>query len=244
MELREAQHQLNIDLQSSLTLYEYLDEETRKLIFNEEDYVSLSNEILRIQEEINDLTETYNDDILNATNKEAELLTEEYEQQVELKLQEFEVAKANLEVTKKQLALQNTLNERNTRMFINGQWTWVADPDSVAKAREEILEAEYDAETEKLNLDHQKEMNVLNDSIRSFDEKIVDVLLEFVAVYPVGSKVMTNEGEIGLIIHQNKGFPERPTLKVITDKDGKEPEQLLIKDLLEYNHVFIEKVLN
>lgn len=77
-----------------------------------------------------------------------------------------------------------------------------------------------------------------------FDEKIVDVLLEFVAVYPVGSKVMTNEGEIGLIIHQNKGFPERPTLKVITDKDGKEPEQLLIKDLLEYNHVFIEKVLN
>ena len=77
-----------------------------------------------------------------------------------------------------------------------------------------------------------------------FDEKIVDVLLEFVAVYPVGSKVMTNEGEIGLIIHQNKGFPERPALKVITDKDGKEPEQLLIKDLLEYNHVFIEKVLN
>ena len=77
-----------------------------------------------------------------------------------------------------------------------------------------------------------------------FDEKVVDILLEFVAVYPVGSKVMTNEGEIALIIHQNKGFPERPALKVITDKDGKEPEQLLIKDLLEYKHVFIEKVLN
>lgn len=77
-----------------------------------------------------------------------------------------------------------------------------------------------------------------------FDEKVVDILLEFVAVYPVGSKVMTNEGEIGLIIHQNKGFPERPTLKVITDKDGKEPEELLIKDLLKYQHVFIEKVLN
>ena len=179
MELREAQHQLDIDLQSSLAMYEYLDEETRKLIFNEEDYVSLSNEILRIQEEINDLTEDYNDDILNATEKEAELLTEEYEQQIELKLQEFEIAKANLEVTKKQLALQNTLNERNTRMFINGQWTWVADPEAVAKAREEILEAQYNAETERLNLDHQKEMNILNDSIRSFDEKIVDVEQRF-----------------------------------------------------------------
>ena len=77
-----------------------------------------------------------------------------------------------------------------------------------------------------------------------FDEKVVDMLLEFVAVYPVGSKVMTNEGEIALIIHQNKGFPERPALKIITDKNGKEPEQLLIKDLLEYKHVFIEKVLN
>lgn len=79
---------------------------------------------------------------------------------------------------------------------------------------------------------------------RLFDEKIVDILLEFVAVYPVGSKVMTNEGEIGLIIHQNKGFPERPTLKVITDKEGKEPDHLLIIDLLEYNHIFIEKVLD
>ena len=77
-----------------------------------------------------------------------------------------------------------------------------------------------------------------------FDEKVVDILLEFVAVYPVGSRVMTNEGEIGIIIHQNKGFPERPALKVITDKDGNEPEQLFIKDLLEYKHVFIEKVLN
>lgn len=77
-----------------------------------------------------------------------------------------------------------------------------------------------------------------------FDEKIVDVLLEFVAVYPCGSKVVTNEGEIAIVIHQNKGFPERPAIQIITDKDGKEPEQLLIKDLLQYNHVFIEKVLN
>ena len=77
-----------------------------------------------------------------------------------------------------------------------------------------------------------------------FDEKVVEVLLEFVAVYPVGSKVVTNEGETGIIIHQNKGFPERPVLKVITDKNGKEPEEILVKDLLQYKHVFIEKVLN
>lgn len=77
-----------------------------------------------------------------------------------------------------------------------------------------------------------------------FDEKIVDILLEFVAVYPCGSKVVTNEGETAIVIHQNKGFPERPAIQIITNKEGREPEKLVIKDLLKYNSVFIEKVLN
>ena len=77
-----------------------------------------------------------------------------------------------------------------------------------------------------------------------FDEKIVDILLEFVAVYPCGSKVVTNEGETAIVIHQNKGFPERPAIQVITNKEGREPEKLVIKDLLKYNSVFIERVLN
>ena len=179
MTLRQAQHDINKELQNSLSMYEYLDEETRKLIFNEEDYVALSNEILRIQDEINDLTADYNEKILGASEEEMEILTKEYEAQVALKMKEYDIAKANLEVTKKQMALQNTLNERNTRMFINGQWTWVANPESVAKAREEILEAEYNAETEKLNLDHQKQMNVLDDSVNALDRQINDVETRF-----------------------------------------------------------------
>lgn len=76
-----------------------------------------------------------------------------------------------------------------------------------------------------------------------FDEKIVDALLEFIAVYPSGSKVITNEGETAIVIHQNKGFPERPVLRIIEDKEGRKQESI-IKDLLKYNYVFIEKVLN
>ncbi len=79
---------------------------------------------------------------------------------------------------------------------------------------------------------------------RLFDEKVVDVLLEFVAVYPCGSKVVTNEGETAIVIHQNKGFPERPSLQIIESKNGEEPKEPLIKDLLQYTNVFIEKVLN
>ena len=77
-----------------------------------------------------------------------------------------------------------------------------------------------------------------------FDKKVVDVLLDFTAVYPSGSKVLTNEGETAIVIHQNKGFPERPVLQIISDKNGNSAEDNLIKDLLKYNNVFIEKELN
>lgn len=77
-----------------------------------------------------------------------------------------------------------------------------------------------------------------------FDAKVIDTLLEFTAVYPSGSKVVTNEKETAIVIHQNKGFPERPVLQVISDKNGNIVEESVIKDLLKYNNVFIESVLN
>ncbi len=77
-----------------------------------------------------------------------------------------------------------------------------------------------------------------------FDAKVIDTLLEFTAVYPSGSKVVTNEKETAIVIQQNKGFPERPVLQIVTDKDGKAMEETLVKDLLKYNNVFIESVLN
>jgi len=78
----------------------------------------------------------------------------------------------------------------------------------------------------------------------AFDANVIDMLLDFTAVYPSGSKVFTNEKETAIVIRQNKGFPERPVLQIIADKMGKTIEENVIKDLLEYNNVFIEDVLN
>ena len=39
-----------------------------------------------------------------------------------------------------------------------------------------------------------------------FDGKIVDALLDFTAVYPSGSVVVTNEGNVAVVIKQNKGM--------------------------------------
>ena len=77
-----------------------------------------------------------------------------------------------------------------------------------------------------------------------FDSEIIDILLDFIAVYPSGNKVRINTGEIAVVIKQNKGFPERPVLQLIADKKGRMVEGVLVRDLLEYTNIFIEKVIN
>lgn len=77
-----------------------------------------------------------------------------------------------------------------------------------------------------------------------FDSKIVDTLLKFTAVYPSGSKIMTNKGEKAIVIKQNKNFPERPIIQIIETKDGKRPEEDIIIDLIKVNNIMIDSVLN
>lgn len=76
-----------------------------------------------------------------------------------------------------------------------------------------------------------------------FDGKIVDALLEFTAVYPSGSMVVTNEGEMAVVIRQNKHFPERPIIQIIRDKNGNPLEDDKMIDLVKVNNIFIDMVL-
>ena len=74
-----------------------------------------------------------------------------------------------------------------------------------------------------------------------FDGRIVYVFLEFTAVYPAGTYVRTNEGEIGIVLRQNKQFPGRPVIRVIKDKDGNSVD--IIKDMLVVNNIYIKEVV-
>ena len=76
-----------------------------------------------------------------------------------------------------------------------------------------------------------------------FDGKIVDALLEFTAVYPSGSVIVTNQGEIAVVIKQNKGFPERPIIQITRDKFGNPIQDENIVDLVKVNNLFIDSVL-
>lgn len=76
-----------------------------------------------------------------------------------------------------------------------------------------------------------------------FDGSIVDVLLNFTAVYPAGSYVLTNEREIGIVLRQNKSNPDRPFIKIVYDKIGNKIQYDFVKDLLTEKDIFIEKVI-
>ena len=77
-----------------------------------------------------------------------------------------------------------------------------------------------------------------------FDAKIVDAFLQFTAVFPSGSIVMTNEGEVGIVVKQNKHFPERPVIRIIQGKDGVLEQGEVIKDLLQINNIYIDRVID
>lgn len=76
-----------------------------------------------------------------------------------------------------------------------------------------------------------------------FDSSVVNALLEFTAVYPTGSIIMTNEGEVAIVIRQNKNFPERPVIQISRDANGKAVEGEKIIDLIQVQNVFVDSVL-
>lgn len=76
-----------------------------------------------------------------------------------------------------------------------------------------------------------------------FDAKIVDVFLEFTAVYPAGSEILLSDGSMGKVIRQNKEFPDRPVVQITKDKNGNAVLKETIVDLIKINNIFVEKVL-
>lgn len=79
---------------------------------------------------------------------------------------------------------------------------------------------------------------------KKFDARIIDVFLGFTAVYPSGTHVLTNEGETAIVLSQNRDFKDRPVIRIIKDKDGKEVTGEVIKDLVKVHNIFIEKTLD
>ncbi|MBC2580190.1 HD-GYP domain-containing protein [Clostridium sp. DJ247] len=84
---------------------------------------------------------------------------------------------------------------------------------------------------------------ILAGSGSSFDEGIVNAFKNTFAIYPLGCCVKLSNGEEGYIISQNKGFPDRPIIRVLYDKITKEPIPFYEIDLLKNPSVVIESIV-
>jgi len=77
-----------------------------------------------------------------------------------------------------------------------------------------------------------------------FYPKIVDALLEFTAVYPVGREVLLSDGSIGSVVCRNREFPDRPVILLSKDAKGNIIPRGQEIDLIKVNNLFIEKEIN
>jgi HD-GYP domain-containing protein (c-di-GMP phosphodiesterase class II) len=73
----------------------------------------------------------------------------------------------------------------------------------------------------------------------SFSRKILKVAIEMLPVYPAGSLVRLNTGAIGVVISNNLSSPFRPTIRILSDPEGKDVEMGRITDLSENRFCWI-----
>lgn len=152
-------HEIDKELEASLSSADYLDEQLRQAMFNEDDYNKMSAKLNQIADESRVLFKDYLNQLEMLTEDEiykADYITDEFERQYQYKELEYAIAEKELALAKAQTKLQNTLMNRNVRMYKNGQWIWTADYSAVQEAKKEVRDAEYEYRDAEIKLKQQE----------------------------------------------------------------------------------------
>jgi len=75
-----------------------------------------------------------------------------------------------------------------------------------------------------------------------FDGRIVDTFLDFIAAYPVGTLVITNNGDEAVVIEQNEHYTDRPKIRLIQNRFGMIYDREIIVNLVDDIYTCIERV--
>lgn len=152
-------HEIDKELEASLSSADYLNEQLRQAMFNEDDYNKMSAKLNQIADESRVLFKDYLNQLEMLTEDEiykADYITDEFERQYQYKELEYAIAEKELALAKAQTKLQNTLMNRNVRMYKNGQWIWTADYSAVQEAKKEVRDAEYEYRDAEIKLKQQE----------------------------------------------------------------------------------------
>ena len=192
--LNSAQREINKELIASKISYEYLDDATRKLIFNEEDYNKLSEKIAQIRDDSDALAYQFYEKIENLEEDElylAEAITAEYERQLAMKERELEIAKAEVELQKKRDQLNNILAEKNIRVFKDGQWQWTYDTDAARQAAMELADVEGQIAEMQLQREQQIDLDERQASIDNLNSEKSAYEQQIKMIQEAGEKLKT-----------------------------------------------------
>ena len=158
-EVADGLHEIDKELEASLSSADYLDESLRNAMFNEDDYNKMSAKLKEIASDSKRLFDDYLNQLEMLTEDEiykADYITSEFERQYKYKELEYDIAKKELALAKAQTKLQNTLMNRNVRMYKNGQWIWTADYTAVEEAKKAVRDAEYEKRDAEIKLKQQE----------------------------------------------------------------------------------------
>ncbi len=87
-------------------------------------------------------------------------------------------------------------------------------------------------------------LELLKKDSKKFDSDVLKIFFNLVAVYPSGSIVETSDGDKAVVIRQNRGFPDKPVIQLLTNKFGTKYGDKEVLDLLAYNNIKIINVID
>ena len=92
-------------------------------------------------------------------------------------------------------------------------------------------------------LPHEAVETLLKGKGEEYDAELVKHFIRELSIYPVGSFVRLNTGEMGRVISANKKSPTRPALEICYDKEGKELEEKREINLSQFPMLWIESAV-
>ena len=191
---------LDKELRSAKQTTQWLTESERRKIFNEESYTRLYQSLDEMESKTTAYAEEYYDQIMGLTEDtlyQQEYITNEYERRLALVEMEYNITKQKVDLEKKQMELANVLAEKNSRVYVNGEWRQVANMEDVKNASEEVADIEAElklAEEERLQKIQSNQMQEYIDSLKKnqaalensmnytsdTNKELIDKLSEFV----------------------------------------------------------------
>lgn len=167
-QLREARREIKAEYEASRDIIAIAGDDGT--LFNKDDYDTLNKELKKIDSSLTTLYEDYTKSISALGEDEwfkQQQITNEFERQQEALLDQYEIAKQQLEVSRQRTKMENIANEKNKRMLIGGKWVQTPDLQAMYEAKKELVSLEDEEYELRREAAENKELNALrnlNDS--------------------------------------------------------------------------------